>query len=71
METELLKILGYIWAAFGGYWLAVARGGTRDQTRLRSFFLTGRLLEFSAGGSSRSSRLFSTLDFSSPCLDSS
>ncbi len=43
METELLKILGYIWAAFGGYWLAVARGGTRDQTSESPIYRSVRL----------------------------
>ena len=31
-DTALLKVLGYIWGAFGIYWIVVARGGTPAQT---------------------------------------
>ena len=32
-DHELLRLLEYVWAAFGLYWIAVARGGKATQTR--------------------------------------
>jgi protein-S-isoprenylcysteine O-methyltransferase Ste14 len=39
METELERILGYIWAAFGGYWRGVAVGRKADhESESRLYF---------------------------------
>jgi protein-S-isoprenylcysteine O-methyltransferase Ste14 len=43
-ETELLSVLGYIWAVFGVYWVAVARVGNAAQTGESPFCRVGRLL---------------------------
>jgi protein-S-isoprenylcysteine O-methyltransferase Ste14 len=43
METELLKILGYIWAAFGGYWRGVAVGRKADHASESRLYFFVRL----------------------------
>jgi len=42
-EMVLLDILRYIWAAFGVYWLAVARGRTPNQTSESPIYRSVRL----------------------------
>ncbi len=42
-EIGLLRVLSYTWAAFGVYWLAVARGGTPDQTSESPIYRAVRL----------------------------
>jgi len=43
METELLGILGYIWAAFGGYWRGVAVGRKVDHASESRLYFFVRL----------------------------
>jgi protein-S-isoprenylcysteine O-methyltransferase Ste14 len=43
-DHELLRLLEYVWAAFGLYWIAVARGGKATQAGESSFYRLLRLL---------------------------
>jgi protein-S-isoprenylcysteine O-methyltransferase Ste14 len=42
-DHELLSLLEYVWAAFGLYWTAVARGGKATQTGESPFYRIMRL----------------------------
>ena len=42
-DHQLLRLLEYVWAAFGLYWIAVARGGKATQTGESPFYRIMRL----------------------------
>jgi len=42
-QALLLRILGYLWAAFGAYWVAAGIRGAASQTREHSLYRFGRL----------------------------
>src|ERR1700730_11699576 len=43
-QAHLLRVLGWIWAVFGVYWIAAARRGKAEQTRELSLYRFVRIL---------------------------